>query len=81
MTMLPVFIEGRVRKHFYVLHRLFPFLRDVLLYTEFHSKRFWPYRVRLLSPVPVTNAREVQAYVEGHKRRKWFQLPRQKSTQ
>ena len=81
VTMLPVFIEGRVRKHFYVLHRLFPFLRDVLLYTEFHSKRFWPYRVRLLSPVPVTNAREVQAYVEGHKRRKWFQLPRQKSTQ
>lgn len=79
-TMLPVFIEGRVRRHFYLLHRLFPFLRDVLLYTEFHSKRFWPYRIRLLPPVPVQKASDVQAYVEGHKEKKWFQLPRQKSS-
>ena len=77
-TMLPVFIEGRVRKHFYVLHRLFPFLRDVLLYTELHSKRHWPYRLKILPPAQVTSAKQAQELVESQKTKKWFQLPRHK---
>ena len=75
-ALVPVLIEGRVRKHFYILHRLFPALRDLLLYTEFHGKQNWSYAVRFLPPIEITSAATAQAYVEGHRRKKWFQLKR-----
>ena len=65
VTMLPVFIEGRSTQAFLCPAPSIPVFTGRPVVCKFHSKRFWPYRVRLLSPVPVTNAREVQAYVES----------------
>ena len=65
MPVIPFRIEARNRSYSYWLGHFIPVLKDILLYTEFHTKKNAKYKVTFLPPQRFDNVEDARAAVLG----------------
>jgi len=66
LKVVPFRLEARNSRLYYWLNGLFPFLKDLLLYTEFQANRGARYRIRFLPSFVPQVPDEGRAYVMGN---------------
>lgn len=66
LKVVPFRMEARNSRLYYWLNGLFPFLKDVLLYTEFQAKRQAHYRIRFLPSFVPSTPDAGRSYVTGN---------------